>query len=648
MKVAGTEYPDKPSHGCDQGRTPADLKVLYGQQERRIYRLCLAYLKNTSDAEDATQETFVRAARRLDQLTGDPCAYLTAVARNVCCDDLRRRARASDATRRGLHLPDAPGDAESAVLTRTTLRRVWMKLHRHEREMLLDSFAGYSYDEISRRSGLSVPAVASIISRARQHARHAAEVTASAVFPLALFRRLHRRFTRLTARSAASGGDAATVGAQPGALLVGSVVTCLMAGAVGSIALAGPTGGQLHDGRGIVPRAASARVDVSTDAMSSLRDRGTDGFAPGGAGVAGSGGDGTSRGAHAPLDIVSEVVAPPPAQQQDTAFVDVEPSPHYAQDGTLFASGTVVRGCTRATCPVLFRSTDRGTTWSQVESSGFTGGQLLLPPAFPADPTMFAMSATGLARSNDAGRSFVPVTPISAPAAVVPDSPAGDARVLIGTDPPTVYSARSGAITPGPLLPPGITELDDVAFAGGSGHLVVTGMRVDPAGIGYQDAVVVDCAHACGSILAAPHEGALHLSVSPDFPTDGTYFAYSSQHVYVSRDGGQTIAALAVSLSGSVSTFALSPRYGQDGRAVLSTYTLDAALQPRPAVAVSHDAARDFASTAASGLPASYMVSSLSMTDDNRMFATLSGPDSTGLFGIRCSIDGGYVWRLSC
>jgi DNA-directed RNA polymerase specialized sigma24 family protein len=55
----------RPQGGQTGPLDPATLLSLYREQERRIYHLCLGYLKNSADAEDATQEAFVKAARHL-------------------------------------------------------------------------------------------------------------------------------------------------------------------------------------------------------------------------------------------------------------------------------------------------------------------------------------------------------------------------------------------------------------------------------------------------------------------------------------------------------------------------------------------------------------------------------------------------------
>ena len=67
--VAEVDRPTPPS--LAEAQTFHDLVDLYRRHERRIFRLCRAYLMNPADAEDATQETFMRAAGRLGSLSGD-------------------------------------------------------------------------------------------------------------------------------------------------------------------------------------------------------------------------------------------------------------------------------------------------------------------------------------------------------------------------------------------------------------------------------------------------------------------------------------------------------------------------------------------------------------------------------------------------
>ncbi len=62
---------------------------------QRIFRYVMSMVRNTAEAEDLTQETFLRAYRRRDSLQneGAQTAWLYRIATNVCLDRLRQYAR---------------------------------------------------------------------------------------------------------------------------------------------------------------------------------------------------------------------------------------------------------------------------------------------------------------------------------------------------------------------------------------------------------------------------------------------------------------------------------------------------------------------------------------------------------------------------
>lgn len=71
---------------------PSDnFESFYCRHVDAIYRICYAYMKNAHDAEDCTEDTFVRA------MTADACfenerherAWLTTTAMNICRDRLK-------------------------------------------------------------------------------------------------------------------------------------------------------------------------------------------------------------------------------------------------------------------------------------------------------------------------------------------------------------------------------------------------------------------------------------------------------------------------------------------------------------------------------------------------------------------------------
>ena len=86
----------------ERGQTLERLMEEYGD---RVMRTCLLFLQDRPLAEDASQETFIRAWRALDQLREGATekAWLMKIAVNVCKSMLRSRSR---------RIPDAKAAAD--------------------------------------------------------------------------------------------------------------------------------------------------------------------------------------------------------------------------------------------------------------------------------------------------------------------------------------------------------------------------------------------------------------------------------------------------------------------------------------------------------------------------------------------------------
>ncbi len=70
-----------------------DLAALYDEHAPAVYRLVIAMLGSSSDAQDAVSEVFLRAARCDFRRIRNPRAYLLASARHQAISMLRRRQR---------------------------------------------------------------------------------------------------------------------------------------------------------------------------------------------------------------------------------------------------------------------------------------------------------------------------------------------------------------------------------------------------------------------------------------------------------------------------------------------------------------------------------------------------------------------------
>lgn len=151
----------------------ADLVERY---QAAVYRLALRILRRPADAEDATQETFVRAYIHLDSYNSRFRFYtwLSAITSHYCYRLLRQR--------RVLSLPEEGRELESpafveespevSVLVRerdAEIHRVLAALPSRSRELLiLRHWHSLSYEELAAATDQSLSAVKSQLHRARR------------------------------------------------------------------------------------------------------------------------------------------------------------------------------------------------------------------------------------------------------------------------------------------------------------------------------------------------------------------------------------------------------------------------------------------------------------------------------------------------
>jgi RNA polymerase sigma-70 factor (ECF subfamily) len=158
---------------------------------------CYRMLGSAFDAEDAVQETMVRAWQSLGRFEGRSSlrTWLYRIATNVCLDALTDRSRRSRPMEEGPHgtvddrletrershwlepVPDArvlPADASPFELTalRQSIRLAFVSALQHlparqRAALLLSEVLGWSAAEVAESLGMSVAAVNSALQRAR-------------------------------------------------------------------------------------------------------------------------------------------------------------------------------------------------------------------------------------------------------------------------------------------------------------------------------------------------------------------------------------------------------------------------------------------------------------------------------------------------
>jgi len=155
------------------------LEALVRQHSRLVYRIAYAVLRRHHDAEDSTQETFLRVLRYNSKLAAveDPKTWLARIAWRVAVDRSRKRGRTREtalddpeAPVREVVTSDASADAtlEGAQVGAVLERLIAMLPDKLREPLILSTVEEMSPREVATTLGINEAAVRSRIFRARQ------------------------------------------------------------------------------------------------------------------------------------------------------------------------------------------------------------------------------------------------------------------------------------------------------------------------------------------------------------------------------------------------------------------------------------------------------------------------------------------------
>lgn len=404
-----------------------DFARLYEQYRPALYRLCVSRLKDHHLAQDAVQETFLRATKTIQRFQEgrNIWPWLATIAGRACIEICRRRehfveGRATQDVFFGVNgeeLDAAIGsDLRQAdqtwetVVRRENYRRIAALLYnlppRQRRAILLHCFDGWRYADIAAAEGVSVGAVKLLLLRARRKVRQLLEEKPLAVVTVSgnWIRTKLRRLSFLTRDLAKSANESFGTWLTPMTAAAAVLALSLPAYLPNAPAGAEQETSSGYEGiRAPIPTfddewpAEDRRTISGTSALNS--DHAADGSTPWWESVPPS----PAR------DAAEEIFDPAhDATPENTAFTSIAASPNYEEDHTIFAAGTCQWG---PACYVLFVSRDGGATWKRLSDRSFVSEIVLIPPGYK-DHGIYAVGPSGLQESRDGGRSYRIVSPV--------------------------------------------------------------------------------------------------------------------------------------------------------------------------------------------------------------------------------------------
>ena len=165
-----------------------EFRILVERYQKMIFRTCMGFIHNSDDAEDLTQEVFLRVFQAAPNFKpkAKVSSWVFTIAYNLSTNELKRRKRM-----RGFHTQiSAEGwglrGRTSASLTEAgnleleeRLMAAMGQLPENQRAaLLLKTNEGLTYLEISNVLGVSVASVESLIYRARSRLKQLVRASA--------------------------------------------------------------------------------------------------------------------------------------------------------------------------------------------------------------------------------------------------------------------------------------------------------------------------------------------------------------------------------------------------------------------------------------------------------------------------------------
>lgn len=165
-----------------RGGDVAAFEELYRRHAGRVYALCLRMCGNAAEAEERTQDAFVRAWEKLDSFRGRSAfsSWLHRLTVNVVLGCWRRQGRRRERVvpfdeAAGPEAPEAAAPAPPAGAA-VDLERAIAALPAGARTVfVLYDVEGYQHQEIAELTGLAVGTCKAQLHRARQLLRKALE-----------------------------------------------------------------------------------------------------------------------------------------------------------------------------------------------------------------------------------------------------------------------------------------------------------------------------------------------------------------------------------------------------------------------------------------------------------------------------------------
>lgn len=183
-----SDHADRPKNSPPlSSESDETIRQLFEAYHDRIYQVCLRFMRHEQEAEDITQEVFLKACEAYDRFRGDadPGTWLYRIAVNQCLNRQRQQRRRRwlsldfwneadmDTLGEKGRIPGADEQLQAADKERLVREAISRLPDRQRTALILSRYDRLSYQEIAEIMTCSVSSVESLLHRSKLNlARH--------------------------------------------------------------------------------------------------------------------------------------------------------------------------------------------------------------------------------------------------------------------------------------------------------------------------------------------------------------------------------------------------------------------------------------------------------------------------------------------
>ncbi|WP_373516180.1 RNA polymerase sigma factor [Pricia sp.] len=172
------EHIDTLIQRCLEGKQSAQLEV-YNRYYRSMYNTSFRIVKNSDEAEDVMQESFLKAFTKLHTFKGEVAfgAWLKRIVINNSIQHYRKQLKKNEITLEDVmyKVEDNEASAPDHASTELKAQKVMATMNRlkdnYRISLTLHLIEGYDYEEVSRIMNISYANCRTTISRAKDSLR---------------------------------------------------------------------------------------------------------------------------------------------------------------------------------------------------------------------------------------------------------------------------------------------------------------------------------------------------------------------------------------------------------------------------------------------------------------------------------------------